>query len=832
MSIVSFHVEGFELLSLRDIESVTITPKSKLQMILGTNGSGKTSLMGEMSPLAAENAKYVRGKGYKRLIKVHHGSEYECVSDFRQPKNHFSLYKDGNELYSGHSSQAYNSFVLQEFGLTPEIHAVRIGTTRFTSMKVDDRRRWLTRLCPEDFTYAVEYFKRLSASTRDLTGTINRLSERLMREKTKLIDSEEESRLRREIAQSVELKNSMMQHWRPMESSVEQSLEKVAQIDEKLLEMETNFNRMFKLFCNREGYRSQQDIWDAISKTQGRLTYSARRIDELCETIESNRNLLSQVAATASQDVEQIKADLAKVSREIENGKLILFVPAWETICTEALPAFDAVYPELMTLMDQLEEDTELRNTSNLHRLGMEELTQLGRVIEANKMEQARCQEQLGAMEHRKREGHTQCPKCEHVWFRGFSEDIQRDEQSKIERLGGEIERLTKEYEERSSRLEEQGHQLQVLDRILLLARSNPILSEMWQGLAAASFMRRQPKSAIEYVKSTRTQIQLWIEMRELQAKYKELEQARDAALATSGVSQQELLDRNADLEGQLYQLQQGRAVDEKHLASLKTAQQAMDYQERYVPLAEDLLSRREDLIRKAELANHHTAVNSIVMSIDAEIAEKERLISQIESQRRLILTLEGEIEDCRIKERLMKVALEKLSPSKGLIGRGLTGFINQFIEQINHVIEKVWMYPLELLPVEIKDGDQLTLDYKFYYAVDGKPTGVDIEKASGAQKEIIDIAFMLVSLVHDKMDDGEVFLDEFSIKMDYVHRKEAMKMVMDLIQSSNFSQIFMISHYESSYGTLADADITVLCPENIQLPSDLAYNVNAKVGK
>jgi hypothetical protein len=84
--------------------------------------------------------------------------------------------------------------------------------------------------------------------------------------------------------------------------------------------------------------------------------------------------------------------------------------------------------------------------------------------------------------------------------------------------------------------------------------------------------------------------------------------------------------------------------------------------------------------------------------------------------------------------------------------------------------------------------------------------------------------------MIHLGLQDTEIFLDEFSIKMDYAHRKEAMKMVMDLLNNSDFSQIYMISHYESSYGTLSNADITVLCPENILLPSDLKYNTHSEI--
>jgi hypothetical protein len=60
---------------------------------------------------------------------------------------------------------------------------------------------------------------------------------------------------------------------------------------------------------------------------------------------------------------------------------------------------------------------------------------------------------------------------------------------------------------------------------------------------------------------------------------------------------------------------------------------------------------------------------------------------------------------------------------------------------------------------------------------------------------------------------------------MDVSHRASAFNMISNMLSTSNFSQVFMVSHFEDSFSNALDSDITVLCKANIQLPEGLAFN-------
>ena len=59
-------LKGFKRFALNNINYFKYSPHERHQLILGTNGSGKSSLLGEMSPLPADPRNYTKD-GYKKI---------------------------------------------------------------------------------------------------------------------------------------------------------------------------------------------------------------------------------------------------------------------------------------------------------------------------------------------------------------------------------------------------------------------------------------------------------------------------------------------------------------------------------------------------------------------------------------------------------------------------------------------------------------------------------------------------------------------------------------------------------------------------------------------
>jgi len=178
------------------------------------------------------------------------------------------------------------------------------------------------------------------------------------------------------------------------------------------------------------------------------------------------------------------------------------------------------------------------------------------------------------------------------------------------------------------------------------------------------------------------------------------------------------------------------------------------------------------------------------------------------------------------VQEKALKLMVQQLSPTEGLIAEGLFGLIRSFTARMNKLIRSIWAYPLEVLPCGV-DGDKgAELDYKFPLMVQSKSNIVkDVKLGSTAMQEITNLAFRQVAKSYLKLDDVPLYLDEFSASMDVAHRAAAAQLVNALIEQGSFSQAFMVSHYESFYGALGNAEICVLCSNNIVVPSGKPYN-------
>jgi hypothetical protein len=223
-------------------------------------------------------------------------------------------------------------------------------------------------------------------------------------------------------------------------------------------------------------------------------------------------------------------------------------------------------------------------------------------------------------------------------------------------------------------------------------------------------------------------------------------------------------------------------------------------------------------------------AINSMISEVKVMLSKRENMIASINIQLALVKSLEDTILELKANEISYKKLIDTLSPSTGLIAEGLTGFINTFIKQVNIFVEKIWSYPLVILPIMVTDEGDCDLDYRFIVKINDGDTIPDISKGSGAMREVIDLAFKIISMKYLGLSRYPVYLDEFARTLDHAHRTTAHKTVVDLITQSDFSQVFIVNHYSDLYMSIRNADMTVLHSENIIIPKDCNINQRVKI--
>jgi ABC-type dipeptide/oligopeptide/nickel transport system ATPase subunit/uncharacterized protein YfcZ (UPF0381/DUF406 family) len=207
----------------------------------------------------------------------------------------------------------------------------------------------------------------------------------------------------------------------------------------------------------------------------------------------------------------------------------------------------------------------------------------------------------------------------------------------------------------------------------------------------------------------------------------------------------------------------------------------------------------------------------------DVTVVESE-IISRIESDiydKRLRKQYQEDIDALTIRMNDVQELINEMSPSKGLIADTIVSFLNQFMDSLNKVINRIWTYRLEILP---RRDSESAIDYKFPVSTDNGASK-DIRLTSTGMQEIINVAFRIMVMRLLDIKDYPLYLDEFAASFDEEHRVNAFNVLEDLT-GSNEGQIFIVSHYYSNYGGLANSELVVMSTDNIRNLNE-EYNTN-----
>jgi hypothetical protein len=235
--------------------------------------------------------------------------------------------------------------------------------------------------------------------------------------------------------------------------------------------------------------------------------------------------------------------------------------------------------------------------------------------------------------------------------------------------------------------------------------------------------------------------------------------------------------------------------------------------------LLEDNNAQMIEMLRRETL-------NHCVRQLQHSLAIKQETLNAAMIQKSLVEDLEQQIAKLTIEEEAAKVLVRELSPTDGLIAEGLLGFIRKFVSQMNSLIRKIWAYPLVVQDCGVVGSAGAELDYKFPMKVQSKDNIVtDVSKGSTGMKEIVDLAFKVTAMMYLGLGESPLYLDEFGASFDEAHRSAASHVIKALMDQKPFTQLFMVSHYESTHGAFTNAEICVLDKRNITVPDGTKYN-------
>ena len=203
MQIKYLRLKRFRRFMRSNIQEFEWSPTKQLMIMIGSNGSGKSAMMEELSPLPTP-AKATRGSenfapgGEKEFHCYHNGSLYVLLSQYGHGTGKHSFIRDDEELNQGGTFKIQEDLCFQEFGLTREFHDICTGRLQFTKMSTSQRREILTKMSVVDLTHAFKIFNILKGEARSQKGTVDTITKRLVNENHDIPSDNEISHLKRE----------------------------------------------------------------------------------------------------------------------------------------------------------------------------------------------------------------------------------------------------------------------------------------------------------------------------------------------------------------------------------------------------------------------------------------------------------------------------------------------------------------------------------------------------------------------------------------------------------------------------------------------------------
>lgn len=815
MNILELTLSGYKRLMLNNIKRLTLKPESIYQLILGTNGSGKSSVLAELGPLPANSSDYVKN-GYKYIKIEHKGSIYELTSVFKSGNKH-TFVKDGESLNQGRTGAVQKELVAQEFRITPEIHNLLIGAIDFTHISPAKRREWITRLCHVDFTYALGVHQKLKSAARDAQGALKHAKQRLGEEHNKLVNIGDLEALERQyqaLHQELEVlfneRDNQAGDVNRLERQVDQALDEIEELSKVLITKAPTVP-------DGHVFKSIEEIDAALNElhTEKQVNTSLRsRIGSEHQELEQLVQSFEQAGVEDLDSIRDRQAELLDQQQAYQDA-----LQHWNELKADPVEAQRSFY-EVGSQLAQVLKDLPC-NESNLYtrdklKAARERLPEIEHSLRRSRGQLAQLESRL---EHLLSLTEEQCPDCGYRWIPGKSDQEQAQLEARITRGREHVEKLEAEEKQCANYVEEAEHYSQQYYAFKQLTQQYPRLVDLWEALITDERLKTDSPALIGIIHDFGHDLERHVEIQGLQKLIDKLNSLLEAG--GEGEQLNGLRKRLTTLDQQIEEVTQTlETLTARETQLSKYRQHISAYQKRVTRLDEkldELGHLKDELVRSYRADN----INQVIRQHQNQLAGVQGRRTEKQTLEGIIKGLEEDKEKLDSDHELLSELTSELSPLDGLIAEQLTGFIESFVDHINQVIATIWTYELKVLPCGLESGD---LDYKFPLFVrhEGEDnTAPDIAKGSEAQVEVVNLAFRLVTMVYLELEDYPIYLDEAGRSFDEQHRLNLLNFIKRLVDTGNYTQLFIISHYVASFNVYNNAEVLVLDGTNISIPKD-----------
>lgn len=835
LRLIYLELKGYLRLKPNGITRFRLDIDNPYQIIIGSNGSGKSSIMKELTPLPGNHKQFSKN-GYKIIFLEFNGEFYKLTNDFSTKLSNFQRTDPTGEVVleelnpSGNVTTqrklAYDMFKYEQEVASVITH--ESDEYKFTKMNKHKRREWMLRLGNIGLDYAIKLHKVVRNETNAQASVIKHLKKRIGDESAKKITQEELLELERKSSLLTQEITELMSATIPNTESKRVLLDRIKTGINQLNESTKTVlkRRPIDAMTNPFGSNTNPEEFLISMKyklmdLKERKNDLSERVNKLYDEYKRISDVIKALHENAAKSVQDLQSELAAKELTLAELNSNIFIANTNGHIELAMGTRDEFRLEFEAIVDDL-----LENPNN--HLNQEQyknnIIQIGKYKDSLFTLDNRLSQLQHQMEHMVNEGLTQCPECGHKWFpmvNATMDDVSlaiSDITNRIEDHKKTIESMTEynlSYEKRRTSLTE-------INSLRKQVQHAPFIDYLLE----CEFWNKTNTWLKQSVAQWHNDCSVRLRIKQLADTMDVLKGAIDTAANVSpdSITSERLDDINNEINDLLNQ-------------TITIDSTIEDYQ-KYLSDMTDMASvfnagkvTLEQMMRDME----ELCAATINEEIDKSIADNQISLSNItnafnnaKAVASIIESLSNDLAKSEERFVLLSLIERELSPTSGMIAAIISDFISMFVEQMNSVIKQIWTSRLEILPCgfDPEDKESGELDYRFPM-ITGLETAGDVNEGSRAQKDVVDFAFTLVVYLYLGMDNYPLYLDELGPTMDDVHRVRIGQFVKSLMETNAHSQMFMISHYISSHGIFSSAEYCLLNENNIMhKPNDFNKHV------
>lgn len=822
MKIKSLRLKGYKYFKFNHLNEVFITFQDLIQIILGKNGSGKSKLINQMSPLPALHNHFDK-KGLKEIIIESRGIEYILISDFSQKKPH-AFWKDGENLNPGGTISVQRELVQRELDYTEVLHNLLLDKTPFTKMSGSKRREFLQQISDCDVTFANDLYKKLMSGLRDALGTIKTLKGKVSKEVDSLKSVEVDvanierlaDRLQEELTILMEAKD-------PNQGESEIVLNR--KLDVQLREFSEFSNQYIKAMNDVGAFAFEADLQidkdelsNRFSKVNTTIHEHGVKIDALSSEYEKINKLMGDLYDSGTDNIKELEATIEKDSILYNEMKLKTedHTFQFEGTMTVAHVNSATFKEKLCDVLTDLSDNSDRRfSRANIERV---ELGMRNGNAKRIKME-AEYERVVNRMSHIQNAENSECPKCDYKWIPGVSPRELDELRNKAGYLKEGFEACAKEVEVLTRDRD------MILDwgvayrNVMAVFDSFRMTDTLRDWLLEEDRIFHNPSQYTTIVNRWVIELAHYHEMtcvkHRIETCQQTLDQNKNIEVNTEGGGLREHLE---EIEAVIYSLTEEVSVLNKDHVKLKRVITSLEQLEGMERTHERMMDNLDLTMADIVIATRNGEISKLIKEHQTNLSRANDKINLIRGYKHRIEALSDSITSTEVHLNVLKMLTGILSPMDGLIAKSMGNFIERFIEQINVVVNSIYTYPIDIMPCGIGDDG---LNYKFPMRVnkmDEDPD--DVSEGSDGQQEVINFAFKLVSTMFMGCDQFPLMLDETGRAQDETHMGNMMTYIKTLAADKS-RQIFMISHFAAAHSSYNNANFIVLNGSNVTVPSN-----------